>query len=268
MNLLLLEPAELAETGSGPFRIVLRDRRAEHVQRVLKGRPGQEIRVGVIGGGRGRGRIVSASRGEVILDIELDPPSPEPPRPETELFVGMPRPAVLHRVLQHATTFGVSRIVLANAWRVEKSYFSSPSLEPEAIRRHLVLGAEQGLLTRLPEVVQERLFVPWLERVGAEPWPAGDGPPIRLLAHPGVETTVELALEAAGVGAGRRRVQVAVGPEGGWIERELETFRAAGFAPVSLGPWVLRVEAAVTAVLAQLEMARRLSTAGDPRGPW
>jgi 16S rRNA U1498 N3-methylase RsmE len=46
--------------------------------------------------------------------------------------------------------------------------------------------------------------------------------------------------------------------DSGWIEREIETFVARGFTPVSLGAPVLRVEAAVASALGQLALLHRL----------
>jgi RsmE family RNA methyltransferase len=51
---------------------------------------------------------------------------------------------------------------------------------------------------------------------------------------------------------------LAIGPEGGWIEREVETFIARGFTPVSIGAPILRVEAAVASALGQLLLLQRL----------
>ena len=45
---------------------------------------------------------------------------------------------------------------------------------------------------------------------------------------------------------------VAIGPEGGWIERELDSFRREGFEEISLGSRPLRVETAVTALIARM----------------
>jgi len=42
-----------------------------------------------------------------------------------------------------------------------------------------------------------------------------------------------------------RRAVIAIGPEGGWEDAELELFRAAGFAGVHLGPRILRTDTAV-----------------------
>jgi RsmE family RNA methyltransferase len=55
-------------------------------------------------------------------------------------------------------------------------------------------------------------------------------------------------------------VVIAFGPEGGWIQRELDTFVARGFTPVSLGAPILRVESAIAATLGQLLLLQRLAT--------
>ncbi len=48
-------------------------------------------------------------------------------------------------------------------------------------------------------------------------------------------------------------VEIAVGPEGGFDSDELEAFRVSGFAPMRLGPRVLRTETAAIAALAWLQ---------------
>ncbi len=241
MNLLLLEPGEIEDGGA----VRLGGRRAEHLLKVLRVEPGRELRLGVLGGGRGVGRVTAVSAGGVELVAEID--DEPPPAPWVDLIVALPRPAVLHRVLQTAAAMGVGRLDLTAAWRVEKSFFSSPALGDDKVRRHLLLGAEQGMVTRLPEVRLHRLLVPFVRQLEAR-----DERPHGLLAHPGA-APLESVFPAGG------RVEIAIGPEGGWIDREVETFRQAGFAPCSLGPWILRSEAAVTAALAQAELVRRLA---------
>jgi 16S rRNA (uracil1498-N3)-methyltransferase len=44
-------------------------------------------------------------------------------------------------------------------------------------------------------------------------------------------------------------VVFAVGPEGGLEDAEIEIARGLGFAPVSLGPFILRTETVAAAVL-------------------
>lgn len=254
MNLLLIEKHELGDDD----RVRLGGRRAEHLGRVLKVEVDDTVKVGLIGAGQGVARVVAIDGGRIELEVDVD--RRPLPRPDVDLVIGLPRPQALHRVLQFATAMGVGTIHLVNAWRVEKSFFQSPSLEPEKIRRQLWLGAEQGRSTHLPEVRQHKLLVPFLR--GLEEG-SGEAHPVqrRLLAHPDVPTLIEEAVREQGRAAGARYL-LAIGPEGGWIDREVQTFGEVGFEPVRLGPWVLKVEAAVTAALAQLAMARRLSTSG------
>ncbi|CAJ1356235.1 unnamed protein product [Effrenium voratum] len=63
----------------------------------------------------------------------------------------------------------------------------------------------------------------------------------RVVAHPAVNTS---SLESVG------EMLLAIGPEAGWEESELEMFWAAGFAAASLGPRILRSDVAAVAVLA------------------
>jgi RsmE family RNA methyltransferase len=53
-------------------------------------------------------------------------------------------------------------------------------------------------------------------------------------------------------------VVAAIGPEGGWIERELATFVDRGYRVVELGRPILRVEAAIAALLGQITLLARL----------
>jgi 16S rRNA (uracil1498-N3)-methyltransferase len=71
-----------------------------------------------------------------------------------------------------------------------------------------------------------------------------------LIAHPGAPPIETVAQPGPCV--------LAIGPEGGWIQRELDTFIERGFAPVSLGTPILRVEAAVATVLGQLALLDRM----------
>ncbi len=237
---------EVAEDG----RVCLDDRRAEHLRKTLKVEPGKILAAGVLGGGQGEAEVLAVGKREVSLLLRVEEAAPAPPW--VNLVLALPRPAVLHRLLQTAAAMGVGRLDLVRSWRVEKSYFSSPSLRPEAIERHLVLGAEQGMRTGLPEVRIHTRLMPFFEELAG----ARKGG-LRILAHPRGEEHFEHLDIRSGEPRNGGRATLAIGPEGGWIDREVESFQDLGFQVLSLGPWILRVEVAVAAALGQLALLER-----------
>lgn len=244
MNLLLFGPDEI---DAGEVTLAAADRRARHVAGVLRARAGQDLRAGIMGGGTGRATVV-ATAPALRLRVTID--EPPAPAPEVELVLALPRPKALSRVVQAAAAAGVARIDLVNAWKVDRSYFDSPRLEPQALAADARLGCEQGATTWEPPVAVHRLLVPFLDAT-APSWAAAAH---RVVAHPRAAAPLEAAVAPGASG----RTVVAVGPEGGWIDRELDSFAHIGFVPVSLGAAVLRVESAVAALLAQLALLRRL----------
>ncbi len=249
MNLILLLDQDLAPDGKTAR---LEGRRAKHVREVHRAQVGDSLSVGLLGGKMGTGKVVSADRDQVLLELALGQPPPAPPG--IDLLLAMPRPKILRKVLQAISSAGVKRVVLLNSYRVEKSYFDSPLLEPEAIREELLLGLEQGRDTALPQVEIRRLFKPFVEDELASIWPA-EVP--KLLAHP----TAPQGLEGCRAGEPGSPAVLAIGPEGGWIPYEAKMLEERGFAPFSLGPRILRVDVAVPFLLGQLELWRRVGAA-------
>jgi RsmE family RNA methyltransferase len=236
VNTLLLTPAELAG-DSGRVRLGA-DRRVEHVRTVHRAAVGDALAVGVLGGRLGRAVVTRLDESELELDVTLDrdPPAPLP----LVLVLALPRPKVMRRVLQSLSALGVKRLVLLNAWKVEKSYWESPLLTPDAVRAELALGLEQSGDTILPAVTLHRLFKPFVE----DELDALAGESRRLLAHPSGVTPCPHDVRAA--------VALVVGPEGGFTDYEVGALEAQGFTAVSIGPRVLRVEQAVPALVGRL----------------
>jgi RsmE family RNA methyltransferase len=235
MNLLLLLPEDFV----GPDRARLTGRRAMHVLEVHRAGTSDTLRVGLLGGGIGTARVVLVNGDVVELEVgELD--QPPPAKLSLLLVLALPRPKVLNRVVASATSLGVARIVLLNAWRVEKAYWKSPRLGEENLRHQRILGLEQARDTVLPELHLARLFRPFVERE----LPALAAATRRLVAHTGAMTPCPRDIAEP--------VTLAVGPEGGWIEPEVESLRQAGFTPVDLGPRILRTETALAALVGRL----------------
>ncbi len=234
MNLLLLEAADFVAAD----RVVLRGRRLTHLHEVHRAEAGECLRVGLLGGQMGQGQLLRLDATEAELKIELQqtPPAKLP----VTLLLALPRPKMLRRVLQTVASMGVPKLVLLNSYRVEKSFWQTPFLEPQAIREQLLLGLEQARDTVLPEVIIEKRFKPFVEDRLPQLVAGTRG----LVGHPGDYPACPRALSEP--------VTLAIGPEGGWIPYEVEKLTEAGLQPVQLGDRILRVETAVSALLARL----------------
>lgn len=235
MNLVLLLPEDGID-GAG--RVRLRGRRLRHVLEVHRAAVGDELRVGLLGGRIGSGRVLQLTPEVLEMEVRLDrePPAPLP----LTLILSLPRPKVLRRVLRASSSMGVKRIVLLNARRVEKSYWQSPLLGTAAMNEQLVLGLEQARDTVLPEILIRPLFKPFVE----DELPALVEDTLALVAHP--------AARAECPRNTGRAVTLAIGPEGGFIPYEVEKLAGCGFTPVHLGDRILGTETAVPALLARL----------------
>lgn len=237
MNLLLLDSSEFAGD-----RIELSGRRAAHVAGVLRAKPGERIRVGVVRQSVGTAEVLSASPDRLVLgDLALEPMTKSP---GVRLVIALPRPKALRRLLQTAASFGVDHIDLINAWRVHKSYWDSPAVAIDALTEQLWLGCEQGAHVWLPTIKIHRLFMPFVAEVGEQKGP-------RLLAHPGSKHWLRDVAPKGGP------VSFAIGPEGGWIDKELTSLEAVGFMRISVSSATLRSEIALAATLAQWELLSR-----------
>lgn len=234
MNLLLLEDADFI----APDRVVLRDRRLKHMQEVHRAEVGDSLRVGQIGGLMGNAQLLRLDSHEAELRISLD--SAPPAKLPLTLVLALPRPKMLRRVFQTVATMGVSKVILVNSYRVEKSFWQTPFLEPLAIREQLILGLEQARDSVLPEVIIEKRFKPFVE----DRLPQLVDGTLGLVGHPGNYPPCPRAVTEP--------VTLAIGPEGGWIPYEIDLLNKAGLQPVQLGDRILRVETAVTALLARL----------------
>jgi len=234
MNLLLLEPEDCPEPGVAR----LSGRRLQHVLEVHRAAVGESLRVGMQGGLMGTA-LISALTPD-LLELHYSLTDPPPAKLPLTLVLALPRPKMLKRVLQTVAAMGVARLVLLHSYRVEKSFWGTPWLEPAALREQLVLGLEQARDTVLPEVIVERRFKPFVE----DRLPGLSAGTLRLLAHPVTATACPIALQESAT--------LVIGPEGGFIPYEVDLLVAQGFSAVHLGPRILRVENAVPALLARL----------------
>jgi 16S rRNA (uracil1498-N3)-methyltransferase len=229
--------------------VILADRRAAHLVKVLQVQIGDTVRVGVIDGPRGSGRVQAVcARFPFQVELQVQFSGAIPERPPVDLLLALPRPIMLKRIFSQAAALGVGAIFITHAQRVEKSFWNATLLNPEEVRSHLLQGLEQAVDTRVPEVHVFERFKPFVE----------DDLPERLcgyshllIAHPGSANTLRSVIHRR-----PERMLLAIGPEGGWVDYELERFAERGFVPFSLGERILKVDTAVVAIHGRLMECR------------
>jgi len=213
-------------------------RRAEHIYNIHAAKPGTQLQVGLLNGKKGTGEIISIDASSVKIEVALNtlPPSPPP----LTIILALPRPKMLRRIIFTLTTLGVKKIILINSYRVEKSYWQSPSLDLKNLNNFIHLGLEQAKDTISPTIEQHYRFKPFVE----DTLPGLTRSTLNLIAHPNAKETCPNNLT--------KSVTLAVGPEGGFIDYEIGKFEESGFAPIHLGPRILTVETAIPVLVSKL----------------
>jgi len=247
MNLILFALNEIKNDGT----VSLKDRRSEHILSILGCKLGDTIRAGVINGAVGTAEILAikgkGKKAEVNLSFTAEGSSVV--QPTVDLILGLVRPIMLKKILAQAASLGVGRIFLINANRVEKSFFDAGLLKDEKYCTYLIEGLEQAKDTYLPQVSIHERFRPFVEDF--IPTVANTYKRM-LVAHPDGKLDMKQAFAAGTEG----RILLAVGPEGGWVDFEIDKFIAQHFVPVSMGSRVLRTDTAVVALLSQIMVLR------------
>lgn len=238
----MVEPRRIFAPPEAFFEDVLHleGERLRHLRTVLRLGPGDEFsatdgagveyRLRVERLGRDRGRALVLGRAEPLRESALD----------LVIAQALPKGDRFSSVLEKAAELGVRGIrpVLS-----QRTVVAGGAGTAAARWRRIVASAvAQSGRTRLPVVHPLCTF----EQLIADPSP----PELRLLLW---EHATEGLRELIDPRPVPRSVLVAIGPEGGWSEQEVQRARQAGFVAVRFGPRILRTDTAGVAALAVLQ---------------
>ncbi len=233
MNMLFLE------TGESRQVILKKDRRYEHIVRILKKGPGEELLAGARDESTGIATIADIDDTAITLNYSAKA-VPAPLYPIT-LLLGFPRPIQAGRIFKDICSLGVGRIILAGTELGEKSYIESNFFRNKEYEAALVEGAEQAGNPRLPQVESFWTLGRALAAVETE----GHETPPRCWALDPYRARMrfgQIALEKPDGG----NVILAIGSERGWSAAELDQLAESGFCFTSLGERILKSETACT----------------------
>ena len=212
---------------------------ARHVQ-VLRLQPGAALTLFNGEGGEWDATVTQMGRSDVSVQLGAHTDVDRELRLHVTLALGMPANERMDAVVEKATELGVSviqplmcerSVLRLNAERAEKKVAHWQAVALSA--------CEQSGRTRVPQVAEVRSLTQWLQQLAP-------------LASVRWMLSLRDAQPVAAMLSPAERVLCLSGPEGGLSPGEEAAARESGFAPVSLGPRVLRADTAPLAMLAHL----------------
>ena len=212
---------------------------ARHVQ-VLRLQPGDAVTLFNGEGGEWSATVTHMGRSDVQVQVGSHSAVEREAARAVHLVVGMPANERMDWLVEKATELGVASITPLLA---ERSVLKLKGERAEKKLAHwqavAVAACEQCGRNRVPTLHPAQTLADWLQA------PPQDGQRLLLSLRPGTQP-----LHAAA--PGHTGLVFLSGPEGGLSSTEEDLALAHGFAPVTLGPRVLRAETAPLAALAAL----------------
>ncbi len=202
-----------------------------YLRRVLRLRAGDEL-VALDDEGREHVcQITAVGRRELAAVIlQTRPPAPER-APRITLHQGLPKGDKMDLIVEKATELGVAAIV---PLVTERSQVRT-TRKVERWKRVAAAAARQCGRRKPPHIVEPRSYAMVMDSR------TGGRPPLGILFYEGGGVPLG---EIKPRGEGVERIDLYVGPEGGFSPAEVETARSRGVQVCTLGPRVLRCETA------------------------
>ena len=218
--------------------VVLGDE-AHHLSKVLRVRPGDEVRAFDGSGNEAQGSVTAVERDRVVVELGAAYRSPVELTDEVTVAVALLKANKLADVVRMGTELGVSRFVWLDTIRTERADVSAA--KRQRLDRVAKEAAKQSGRARIPDIEGP---VDLNDLVLAPRTYVGD---------PRAKRDLGRVLRSAETGAGPW--MIATGPEGGFDPSEIDALATRGATPVRLGRSVLRAETAPVALAAVLMAA-------------
>jgi 16S rRNA (uracil1498-N3)-methyltransferase len=223
----------IADEISGDKAALLADH-ADHLVRVLRARIGQEFDIAT-GTTVRRGRITSLSNQRV--EFELGGEISGAILPQITLLLSIFKFDAMEWAIEKCTELGVSQFVPVIARRTDVHLANASVKRSERWRRIALQASEQSRRPWPPEIAMP------IKLSNALNATAG----LRIVLAENEDRTMLRDVVERDASSG---IVLAIGPEGGWTDSELQLFQQSDWIPASLGQTTLRAETAAIAATA------------------
>lgn len=214
---------------------------AHHLGRVLRAQTGQLYELSD-GEQVWLGRIENVTRDRIQFALLEQLPAFHPSVNVT-LLLAVVKFDAFEWAIEKATELGVSTIVPLAAERSEIGLVAAAKKRSDRWKKILLEASQQSRRIRVPTLQSVRV----LDDAFSD-----DSEGLRLCLSERPEAP---SLKTALSNIKAQSATLAIGPEGGWTDRELEVARQNAFREASLGRRILRTETAVVTALASLNFA-------------
>jgi len=234
----------IADQVSGS-RAALVGEHAAHLAKVLRAQVGQEFDIST-GSEVRRGRVVAVSEDRV--EFEMGEEVQAAPAAQVTLALAIFKFDRMEWAIEKCTELGAARIVPFAARRSDAHLAAAAAKRVERWRRIAREASEQARRVVPPDVsaplkLRDVLALPGERRIVLSE--AETAVSLRELCGAGAASTSSAQAPARG-----SSIVLAIGPEGGWTNEELQAFAEAGWKSASLGATILRAETAAIAAVA------------------
>jgi 16S rRNA (uracil1498-N3)-methyltransferase len=207
---------------------------SHHISKVLRKKGGDLIQLTDGKGHLISGKISKSKGRQLIIEVDGVAESAFPSENRIELAVPIIRPNRMDWMVEKATELGVQKIVPLLC-----HHGSYKKIKRDHLQKIAISALKQSRQTYLPEIADPVSFPDWLQNLKSSIKSS-------FIADPAASveafTKIPFAAELP--------CRIAVGPEGGFSEQELEFAEKEGLYGIKMGNTILRTEtAAVTALI-------------------
>ncbi len=256
MNRIIINKSEVSHSGA--IHLVSKgqseDTRAEHILHHLGAKVGSQLKVTIPDMGLGVARVekIGPTSGQVELQLiskmsELE----QGARRYIHLWVARCRPPSAKKIIEHSVGLPVKTITFFDAILGDKSFKTSKVYKQDTVQKLLTDGLSQaGNYHTFPTVELKEISLKHLIHEGHHE--------DQLTHFLDCERSSLLSSisspDRKSIDKGHKELFLAIGPERGWSQTELELLKRANFVPTHLGSGIHRVEIACFVALGQVEM--------------
>jgi 16S rRNA (uracil1498-N3)-methyltransferase len=211
-------------------QITLPDAESHHASQVMRVRQGDQVVVFDGQGNEAFASIVSVARKGVVCEAAPREFLPRDNPATIAIAVAMPKGDRARELVERLTELGVDRLIPIHC---QRSPWEISAAAIQKWQRVMIEACKQCRRNRFMQITPPVRVDDFLIE-------AQSGPVHRWFAHPGGGS----AIASAENGEAHRNYRIAIGPEGGFTDRESDVAISSGWMPIGLGERIYRIETA------------------------